>query len=466
MKYYSTLLLGLAVACGDDAREPASHVDDDERAPQPFVDLNPDPGVVEVRLAASPGEVEYLAGKPAAVWAYRDAGRADALPTIPGPVLEAKVGDQIIVHFVNELTEETTIHWHGLRVPASQDGALVSQAPVPPGGTFDYAFTALDAGFFWYHPHMHSDVQIERGLYGLIVLRDAFSVPVHEERLLVLDDVKLSADGALDEDTTHMDLMMGRQGNVLLANGQVLPELHTRPGSRERWRLLNSANGRTFNLSLPGLTFLVIGWDGGLLPEPYEAETLLVAPGERYDVVIEVPGDAQDVELVTLSHDSGHHMTTTSSQPLLALVSRGDAAAPIDALPSTWRALEPIDVAAATTLRTLALSEDMMGLRFFINGFAWPEHEHITAATDSVEVWAIDNRSGMDHPFHLHGTFFQVLDSDGVPADSLGWKDTVIVPRSATVRLAIRFDNPGAWMYHCHILEHAERGMMGQVDVQ
>ena len=155
---------------------------------------------------------EYLAGKPAQVWAYRD-GAVPGSKGIPGPLLRAKVGDEMVVHFRNELpADETTIHWHGLRLPAESDGTPSTMTPVPPGGEYEYRFTARDASLFWYHPHVRAYDQIERGLYAPLVVTGGATPDVAADRMIVLDDVKLDADGTLNEDTTELDRMLGRQG--------------------------------------------------------------------------------------------------------------------------------------------------------------------------------------------------------------------------------------------------------------
>jgi FtsP/CotA-like multicopper oxidase with cupredoxin domain len=431
----------------------------------PFVDLDPAPDVVEVQLVAEPGTHEWLPGKPADVWVFRD-GASDAPGTIPGPLLEAKLGDHVIIHFENRLPEGTTVHWHGLRVPNAADGTPASQMIVPPGGTYDYEFDAIDTGTYWYHPHVEADVQVERGLYAPIVIRGDVEPEVHEERVFVLDDVKVEANGALSTVTNALDMMLGRQGNVVLVNGISDLAIESAAGSRERWRFVNVANGRFFNLELPGYTFLVIGWDGGMLPEPYVTETLLLAPGERYEVIVEFSEQAAgELALRTIYYDRGHDIPDTGPVDILAITIDGDAE-PLSALPSVWGTVEPIPFDAATPRRALVLREDDSipnAPVFSINDEAWPDSTPLFGAPGDVEIWEIVNESEMDHPFHLHGMSFQVLDESGTVIERLGWKDTVNVPQEQTVRFAVQFGDEGRWMYHCHILEHAERGMMGEL---
>jgi FtsP/CotA-like multicopper oxidase with cupredoxin domain len=450
----------LAVGCGSatDGSDPIEIV--------PLVDLDPSPGVVEVELVAAPGEVEYLDGKAAEVWGYRDGSVDDEGVRIPGPLLELEEGDHVVVRFRNDLPEETTIHWHGLRVPNAADGTPTTQVAVAPGEEFTYEFDALDPGTFWYHPHVAADTQIERGLYGPIVVRGGVAPDVAAERVLVLDDIKLEATGQLSTETDPLDIMLGRQGNVLLVNGHAHARARAAAGSRERWRIVNAANGRYFNLTVPGHELLTIGWDGGLLPEPYRTERLLVAPGERYEVLVELGGSAGDVvTLQTVHYDRGHDIPDPGPLDLLTfeLADEGDSPAP---LPTEWGAVDPLAVDDTTPTIELLLSEEEGGdPSFFINGERFPDITPTEAISGDVAIWSIRNDAEMDHPFHLHGMFFQVLDVAGTPVDHLGWKDTVNIPQLATVRFAVRYGEPGRWMYHCHILEHAERGMMGELEL-
>ncbi|MBA3671331.1 MAG: multicopper oxidase family protein [Gemmatimonadaceae bacterium] len=452
----------VTIGCGDNAVV-------DDIAPPVLTDTNPDPNIVEVQLVASPATHEYLPGKLADVWAFRDGAVPGSTGSIPGPMIEAKLGDRVIVHFTNELPEETTIHWHGLRVPNAADGTPLAQVPVPSGASFDYDFTLIDSGFYWFHPHVHGDVQVEAGLYAPIVVHDDAAIDVAADRVFVVDDVKLEANGHLSQRIDALDLMLGRQGNVVLVNGRQRPSIEVGAGSRERWRFVNSANGRYFNLELPDHVFTVIGVDGGLLVEPYETAKLLIAPGERYEVLVELAGtEGDELALRTLHYDRGHNIPDPGPIEILGLHfgARGVAPAP---LPTTWGQVEPIAFDASTPRRRLVLKEDdsvpAMPI-FTINDEAFPNITPVRGPVGQVEIWQIDNQAEMDHPFHLHGMSFQPLDAQGNPMSPLGWKDTVNVPQKTTLEFAVRFGAVGRWMYHCHVLEHAERGMMGELEVE
>ncbi len=440
----------------------------------PAADLDASPNVLEVELVARAADVEYLPGKTAAVWTYNG--------TVPGPVLEARVGDRVIVHFRNELPEETTIHWHGVRVPAAMDGVPVLQTPVPPGGTFDYEFFVPGAGTFWYHPHVRSDEQVERGLYGAIVVRGDGEPDVGGDEVLVLDDVLVDQEGALatfEYDPAEAAMgppMLGRQGNVILVNGRPRPRVALRPGEQRRWRLINAANARYFRLS--GVRMTLIGTDGGLLPAPRDVDELLLVPGERADVVVTAPAEhGAEVDLVTLPYDRGHGTGEAPAANVLRLSTTHGAPVEARPLPETLRIIEPLPAPVRT--RSFRLSEEVGGGHaghgsggatgepvFRINGEAFPDNAALETELGAVEEWTMINESEMDHPFHLHGFFFQVV-SRGGRAEPPAWKDTVNLRGREELVLRVRFDDhPGRWMYHCHILEHAERGMMGEIDVR
>ena len=456
----------LCAACTDDPVEPRRP---EASALARLQDQNPDPRITEVTLIAGAGETQYLPGKTLGIWGYRDGAVASAVTTVPGPVLEVRKGDRVIVHYVNELPVETTVHWHGLRLPNASDGTPSSQVPVPPdGGTFTYEFDAIDEGTFWYHPHMHADELIEKGLYGVLRVVGDNEPSAAADRIFVLDDVKMTADGQLSTVTDSLDVMMGRQGNFVLVNGRLRPKLTVRAGTRERWRFVNTANGRFFNLRLWGRPFFVIAWDGGLLPRPYRTDSLLIAPGERYEVLMPFGGaeGGQRITLETIHYDRGHDIPDPGPLELMEIEIKADPTlVPDPDLPFAWAEWTPLPVDSTTPVRKFELKEEegVAFPKFFINDEAFPNHVPITGIENAVEIWEVHNETEMDHPFHLHGMFFQVLDVNGVPPPHRGLKDTVNVPRDAKLRFAVRYASKGNWMYHCHILEHAERGMMGEI---
>lgn len=448
-------LAALLVACSSKSPEAPTGPRDTElpRA----ADLNADPAVLEIALEAKVAPHTFLDGVTTAkAWTY------DGL--IPGPLVDAKVGDTLVVHFKNSLPEATSIHWHGVRLPAAMDGSMAAQKPVAPGETFEYRFTFKDAGLFWYHPHLRSDTQVNDGLYGAIRVRGPNEPEVDQEEILVLDDLTLKKDGSIEDYLDDESKMMGRGGDTLLVNGQANRVFDWRPGSRVRLRIVNAANGRFFNLALPGHTFHVIGGDAGFLPAPVDVDDVLVAPGERYDVIV-VPHGSAPLTLTNDPYDRGHDSGMMPSAPVATVRLVGDTMT-TGSLPSSFPAFTPLG--ARPVDQTLVLNEALAGdgFVFTINGKTFPDVPTIMVRNGETRAFEVRNDSEMDHPFHLHGFFFDVVARDGKPLAPVLRKDTVIVPKKSSLSLVARFDEPGMWMYHCHILEHAEGGMMGEIHVE
>lgn len=426
------------------------------------VDLNPDPRIVEIKIEARIGQAEFTPGVKTDVWTYNG--------TTPGPLIRAKVGDKLIVHFTNHLPEETTIHWHGLRLPNAMDGSESTQAPVAPGETFDYVFTFPDAGTFWYHPHIRSSEQVEKGLYGAIIVDDPEEPPFGHELVLVLDDILLDAEGALNppEEETNLESYFGRQGNVLLVNGHASPKLQVRPGMPLRLRLIDAANARYFELGINGQHFDRIGGDGGLLEAPQALDTIVIAPGERADAVVTPAGDVGDQLVIKwLPFDRGSGTGLAEPRDLMRLDLAGEPVEEERPLPRHLRTIAPINTEAATEQQIQLTEEFPNGAAVMgINGHPFSETVPIEAWVGETQIWRVENTTMADHPFHLHGFRFQILDLDGEAPAYREWKDTFSVPAMKTARLAMTFDDrPGDWMFHCHILDHATLGMMGMLMV-
>ncbi len=453
-------ILGGGCSSKEAGPAPPTEVADDAHL-DTLTDENPDPHVVEVRLNAKTAKKTFAGSPPTDVWTYNG--------SIPAPLIDAHVGDKLVVHFKNDLPEPTTIHWHGVRLPAAMDGTPAMQAPIPPGASFDYTFTLKDAGLFWFHPHVRSDVQVNKGLYGAIRVRGDSEPVADQEKVLVLDDIKLKADGSIPDYLDDTSKMMGRGGNTILVDGVADATLRFRPGATVRLRLVNAANGRFFNLALAGVKLHVIGTDGGLA-KPYEVDRLLIAPGERYDVMLNVPGAAgTTLDLMTDPYDRGHDSGQDPPLKVARVLLDGAPVAAPAPIPTTGATIARFP--APTETFPIALNEKSLPtgeVVFTINDKTAPDVPVLMVPRDGVRGFDIKNESEMDHPFHLHGFFFQVVERNGVPVaeDALANKDTVVVPMKSSLKLVTRFDEPGMWMYHCHILEHAEAGMMGEVHVE
>jgi FtsP/CotA-like multicopper oxidase with cupredoxin domain len=373
---------------------------------------------------------------------------------VPGPLIEAELGDELVVELTNRLAEPTTIHWHGLRVPAEMDGTEMVQRPVEPGESYEYRFVPPDAATFWYHAHVNETEQLERGLYGALVVRGPDEPTVDREQVLVLDDLKLDPDGDVAPFGDEHEHHAGREGDVRLVNGRQEPELEIAAGQVERWRIVNAANTRFVRLSIGGRPFSIIGTDGGLIPEPHEATEALVTPGDRFDLAVGPFAEGDVLEVAALPYDRGKG---ESQLERFATVRVGAAAPSRADIPQALRSVEPLVADGAEPNRTIDLKALMHG----------GHHQRDEAVrVGELQVWDLVNETGQDHPFHLHGFFFQVIEEDGKPPPILSWEDTVNVPRKSRVRIAWLPDNrPGEWMYHCHILEHHAMGMMAHFEV-
>jgi FtsP/CotA-like multicopper oxidase with cupredoxin domain len=414
---------------------------------RPATDRDPDPAVLEVELVAQEAEVEVLDGTTTDLWVWRDPG---AEPGMPGPLLDLAGASRLVIHLANALPQSTTIHVHGLRLPADQDGTVHAQLVVYPGETWDYAFDVVDEGLAWLHPHVESHLQLERGLYAPIRASGGDPLPVSADRVIVLDDLRLDADGAFDPLITADDLYAGRTADLLLVNGAPAGTSTVLAGRRERWRLLNAATARTFRLGLPAT---VIAHEGGTLAAPEGVDEVVLAPGDRVEVLLEVArGERFPVEALPV--DRGFGPEPASPELLFEVVGIGGP----DPGPIPTRAGRPPLVAPDAPLRELVFTREA-STRYAIGGQSWPFDVPLEGALGAVERWRLVNETGADLPFHLHGTFFQ-------PAvDPPRWEDVASVPPETTLEVLVPLDAPGAWMFHSHVLEHAEAGMMGTIVV-
>ncbi len=430
------------------------------------------PRTVEVDLDARISRVTIEPGHEVEAWTYNG--------DIPGPLIRARVGDRLIVHFTNHLPQPTTVHWHGVRVPFAMDGVPGhSQAEVPPGGTFTYDFVLPDAGLFWYHPHVMSAMQTGYGLYGAILVEDpAENIAIADQKVLVLSDIALEDDGSLMSPAGAgvAAKVFGLEGNHLLVNGREHLKLVARVGVPERWRIVNAAKSRYFELQLggdaDGMPFTVIGGDGGLQEYPTRRDTLVVAPGARMDVIVVPRGTpGAGINVSALVYDRGYGSGYDGTHDLFTLALAGQ---PSDSIPvslTTHRSIEPLNAAGATDIQidVTLVQVNQKNIEYRMNNIPSEKAQAIPARIGETQIWTIKNETEWSHPFHLHGFFFQVLDDKGEPVRPIAWKDTVDVPFKKTVRIMVRYDDrPGAegmWMFHCHILDHAEGGLMGMVEV-
>ncbi|HEY5720181.1 MAG TPA: multicopper oxidase family protein [Gammaproteobacteria bacterium] len=443
---------------------------------------------VRAALKAAPARVRIApdAYPETAVWAYNG--------TAPGPELRFRQGVRLQVAVDNFLEQPTTVHWHGLRVPNAMDGvAHLTQPPIAPGTRFVYDFTLPDAGTFWYHPHHASHEQVARGLYGALVVEEANPPEVDRDLTWVLSDWRLDENAAQSEDfgDLHDRTHAGRVGNAVALNG-VYPEEGTaftvRSGERLRLRLVNAATARSFALRFNGHAPRIIALDGQPVT-PHEAPLgqVVLAPSQRADLILDcihepgarfpVADDYYPRRPFTLLE-----VAYADEAPLRAGVSKAPIALPPNPLaePDLARAERHEVVFAGgamggmagarldgveTDLRTLVREH---GLAWAVNGVAAGPGAHprlLDLRLGGHYLLALHNDSAWDHPIHLHGHAFRVLTRNGAPVPHTPWRDTVQLRPDDRVEIAFVADNPGEWMFHCHVLDHQAGGMAATLRV-
>lgn len=465
------------------------------RAEQPIAPppLSSKDGLLEVQLTAGSGLIT-VGGEQGKLMGYNG--------QIPGPRLEARPGDTVRIQLTNQLTEPTNLHYHGLHISAEghADNIFLS---TPAGGQTTYEFTIPinhPAGIFYYHPHLHGTVaeQIFAGLGGIFVVRGPFDeipeIQAAQEEFLFLKDFALDANGQ-PLPIGHMDLMQGREGPLVTVNGRANPTITVASGGLLRLRLVNASAARFYRLSLENHPFYLVATDGRAIAEPIELDELLLAPGERAEVLVQGNQEPGQYQLLNLPYDRGgmgmggmHGMMggmmhggssqPQPPQPLATLVYKN--AVTSMPLPKQLLAVEALPEPTRTRRIELSMAMGMgtgmgshmgmgMGMAFLFNGQPF-DHDRVDAAVklNTTEEWELVNvdPDRMDHPFHLHVYPFQVVSRDGQPEPYRAWKDTVLVRGGETVRIQIPFyDFMGKTVYHCHILDHEDLGMMGIVEV-
>ncbi|MFN0094044.1 MAG: multicopper oxidase family protein [Dehalococcoidia bacterium] len=423
-------------------------------------------GRLDAKLTIAPALVPHGAAKR---WALAVNG------TSPGPTLRVRPGDHLRIFLENHSGHPTNLHTHGLRVAAAgnADNPFVE---IPDGGSFAYDIDIpVDhpGGLFWYHPHFHHHVaeQLFAGFFGAIVVEDGFDVrrevAAATERLLLIHDARPGTTEDAVLTVSNMEQMTGREGSLVLVNGQEQPSIRAKPGRLERWRILNASPSRFYRLSLEGSRIHVIGSDGGRLSAGVTVDTLDLVPGERAEVLVAVQGPGT-FDLKTLAVDRGspgmgRGRPGTSGAAILARLEVSEQTA-LPAMPTSLELLD--DLSRVNPDRTRELVFSMQGMNFFIDGRSFdPKRVDIQTRFGAVEEWTVRNSSTMDHPFHLHVWPFQVVGASNQSVQP-GWKDVVNVPAGGWVRFRVRFDTHAAkTVYHCHILDHEDMGMMGIIEV-
>lgn len=413
-------------------------------------DLDPAEGSARFELTA--GTLAQLVQDPVTGEAVAVEGFAYNGST-PGPTLRARVGDVVTVTLTNTLDSTTTIHWHGLAVPYAMDGVTWTDQGLAPGATFTYTFTVTRAGTFWYHPHFDTDRQVDNGLYGAFIVEDPQDPPVDRELVMVLDDWE-SPDSVAPphggvSDTHGAD---GDEG-LWTVNGLVRPVVEAAGGERVRLRLVNASNSGYVALSYGGMR--QIAGDQGLLPALVEPEQLLLPPGDRAELEL-LPSDSS-FEVMDLPYSHAGGAGWADAEAMFAV--EVEPAAPA-ATGAAWPfSGAPAPESAGPSEVVWVLSGELGG-PWLINGERYPDVTVPRVVLGESAIIEVRNLSPSDHPFHSHGMEMEVLSVDGVAPTAAQVEDTINLAPRQTLRARVTPRYAGSWMMHCHILEHADGGMM------
>ncbi|MGK0716320.1 multicopper oxidase family protein [Leucobacter sp. W1153] len=398
--------------------------------------------------------------------------------TVPGPTLHLHPGDRLRVHLINDLDEVTNLHTHGLHVSAegNSDNPFVHIAP---GNSFDYEIDIPDdhpTGINWYHPHHHGLAadQVFGGMYGAIVVDTDDWSDGGSPRVVLVSDTTFVGGGVVA--VNQAQRMMGRTGETLLTNGQVAPELRGLTGSAQRLLLINACASRYLDLSFAGFDATLQGTDSMPLAEPRSVDRVLLAPGNRADVTVTIPAAA--TELVAASFDRGRMGMgmmggqSTAGADAVVLTALPDAAISAPRIRQNDTVAHPdLRTREPNGVRTITMSMGMGGgggggMQFVLDGREY-SHDRVdqTVQLGTMEEWTIVNDSPMAHPFHLHIWPMQVIRESGSETSGIDLRDVVHVPEFSSVTVRINFDRfPGRTVYHCHILDHEDLGMMGIIE--
>ena len=420
----------------------------------------------EYELILKPQSISLIPGTSTPAWTFNG--------TSPGPTLRLRQNHPVRILVRNELPEPTPIPWHGIRLNNAADGVPgLTQAPIPPGGTFVYEFTCPDAGTFWYHPHFNSLEQLGRGLVGLLIVEEENPVFFHQDLSLALKDWHLNADGSFAPFTSHRAAARaGTLGNHPTVNGKTSERLTLTAGSVVRLRIANMDNTRVFNIGAD-LPAMVIAVEGNPLPRPIPLESHPLGAGMRADLALQVP---QTPGVYQILDRKGRFAFSLCE---LEVVPGQVPPLPMPSLPPN--PVPALDLANAERIPLIfewagALSpvgEDGKADPVFwtINKRAWAEHSHqhlpeplATLRMGRTYIFELYNATPHPHPIHLHGFTFTVLSVNQQMLEPYH-TDTILLGKNQRAEVAIVADNPGDWMFHCHVIEHLETGLMGYIRV-
>ncbi len=427
------------------------------------------------KLSVQKGTTEFFKGTPVMTYGYKG--------SLLGPTIKAKRGDKVTIQVKNKLREYTTVHWHGMLVPSNMDGG--PHQVIQPDGQWTASFTINQpAATAWYHPHGlgNTAIQVYKGLAGLFIVEDEVSEALDIPKTYGVDDIPLIVqdkrftDDGLPLYITHMrDIMEGMKGNTILVNGVANPFLKVKR-TLYRFRLLNGSNARTYTFRLTdSKAFHVIASDAGLLEKPVKMTTLKLSPGERAEILIDFS-----------SYSAGEKLSLESEYFTIVDFETEGSSAIVKSIPEKLTSIERLKISKVTGNRRFNL--EGMGHHVSINRrqmninrideymkLNTTETWTITSSTHGMmgmggmgRMRGMHGMAGILHNFHAHGVHFQILERDGRPPlpHEQGWKDTMFIDEGESVKVITRYLYKGVFMYHCHILEHEDNGMMGQFEVK
>lgn len=433
-------------------------------------------------VRAADGFLELTAGK-SKKKLYRDDAPASDLwtfnKTSPGPEIRVKRGERVRVRLINNLEEATSIHWHGIRIDNAMDGVSgLTQKAVEPGETFEYDFVAPDAGTYWYHAHNRSWNQVARGLYGtLIVEEDEPAFDQDHDLTLVVDDWRLNREGVLDVDSigSLMDWSHGgRLGNWLTVNGKGQPIFKLNASEAYRLRFINVSNARVFEIDPSKFNAKILAYDGQALDKPVTLDytPLLIGSAQRVDFLV-TPATNKDFAIEEVSGDTPY--------PFIKFEVQGTPSPVLKAPALVLNSLPEPDQTNANLFKlhmsggamggggdTIYKGKKLEGREFMLTRQVWafngvanladkPFFQVKRGETVSIDVY---NDTAFMHAMHVHGHHFRIIKREGSVVDEgQPWRDTFMVGPTQTTNISFVADNPGKWLLHCHMLEHAAAGM-------
>ena len=418
-------------------------------------DQNTDPNIADFVLDVQSGETDFFGGNETKTLGYNG--------SYLGPVMRIRQGEKVNILVNNQLGFSTTLHWHGLVVDGEQDGG--PHQGIKPGESWSPTFTVDQAAAtLWYHPHLMGETanQVYYGLAGLIYIDDENSEKLNlpkdygiNDIPLIVQDRSFNSDGSFAYRTSMMGVVAG---DTIMINGTINPFVNVSKGN-VRFRILNASNSQNFEFLLSdGSNFQQIASDGGFLEAPLNRKSIFLAPGERAEVIVDFSKTKQNTVSLMLGSQSIMDINLTDAN-----TDRTEISGSLTTITSIQSSDNP---------KTRVFALQSMGISGTINGKSFDMNridEEVNL--NETEIWIIKNLGGMmqagGHPFHVHGTQFQIISRNGrePPPQERGFKDTVFVNLGEEVAIRVRFTHPGVFMYHCHILEHEDNGMMGQFRV-